>query len=70
MSVFLYALRGDARPGYISWGGVGVGWGGVVVGWAGVGWGGWLAWVGLGSVAVWVAGWSAGRVAGLCADFF
>ena len=36
MSVFLYALRGDTRPGYISWGRWWVGW----VGWGGVGWGG------------------------------
>ena len=57
---------------------------GSVGGWGGLGWvactgwrlPGWLGgWVGrlvgwLGSVAVWVAGWSAGRVAGLCADFF
>ena len=42
MSVFLYALRGDTRPGYISWGGVG--WGGVGSG--GVGWGG--VWGGVG----------------------
>ena len=41
MSVFLYALRGDTRPGYISgggWGGGGggrVSWGGFGVGWGG-----------------------------------
>ena len=50
--------------GWVGWVGLGALAGGCLAGWVGrvVGW--------LGSVAVWVAGWSAERVAGLCADFF
>ena len=71
MSVFLYALRGDTRPGYISWGGVGWGWGGVGWWWGGLGWGGGAGWRGLGW-AVWLCGWLGGLLGGwlACARIF